>query len=180
MASRFLILTPAALREKEPELIDVVTRLVTQSKTRVTGAYSYVDKHGAKLAALHPEMEPLKAWAVFAGEGELPGQNLNSVPVFTDYVVPVTSSQVGAGEVLPGVVNGYILFLAEPARKGLWFLLLGDVNAELVKATRMDLRMERDPRLVLADDDKESLLAAVEKVAAKDAAAARALAEGVE
>lgn len=134
MQQRILILTPSAHRELEPDFIAAVTNHTQGSNAKVAGAFAYVEKHGADIAAIHPEMSQLDAWAEFAGKGVLPNRSGQTVPVFTSYVVPLMLVDGVGHEVKVGPVNAGILARGAfgGVQKRVYVLLCGEVTTRLV------------------------------------------------
>lgn len=164
MPKRILILTPSSLREQEPQFVEAVKK--AEPAARVYGAFSYFDRKQGDVVALRPDLEPLAAWAVFAGEGEVAGRS-----IFTDYVMPwsYTDAEGDGRTVTVGRVNGAIVRTAttsehdkgfglllfdasnntEAAADGLWWLeATEDVNAAL-----------GSDRVVFGSDDASSVRA---------------------
>lgn len=178
---RILILTPSAHRELEPSFVtDVKGQAWGESKVKVAGAFDYVEKHGASIAALHPELTPLDAWAEFAGNGTMTSASGRAAPVFNTYVVPVLVKDGVGSLVKVGPVNASILARGWAGhQKTVYFLVCGDVTTKRVGPVT-GFGLEGRDMLKLGAAEVRVLTEAAEDVLLADVKAADVAAEGEE
>lgn len=181
MQHRILILTPFVHRELEPSFITAVKgQAWGDVKVKVAGAFDYMEKHAASVAALHPEMTPLDAWAEFAGNGAMKTTQGRPVPVFNFYVVPVLAKDGTGSLIKVGPVNASILARGGLGhQKAVYALVCGDVTAKMVNVS-MGFRLEGSDMLKLGAMETRLLTEAVEDVLLDDVKAAEVAAEGEE
>lgn len=150
MSKRILILTPSSLRDRELEFVEAVRK--EEPGAWVYGAFAFFERKQGDVVALRPDLEPLVAWAVFAGEGEVAGR-----PIFTDYVMPwsYVDAEGDGRTVTVGRVNGAIVRTASTGAhdKGFGLLLFdADNTTEATEDKLWWLEATEDVNVALGSD----------------------------